>query len=49
MKAGGSDASILSVKTFDPVVKFFEVGKVIDIVGGGRAITLKPDKLGGGG
>ena len=46
MKTGGGDTSVLSVKKFDPAIKFFKVGKVIDIVGRGRTITLKPDKLG---
>ena len=41
-KTGGGDTPVLSVKKFDPAIKFFKVGKVIDIVGRGR----KPDKLG---
>ena len=47
VKTGGGDTTVLSVVKFDPIVEFFELGKVVNMVGGRRTIPLEPDKLGG--
>ena len=47
VEAGGGDATVLSVKKFDPVIELLEVGKMVNMVGGGRTIPLEPNKLGG--
>ena len=46
VKTGGGDISVLSVKKFDPAVKYFEFGKVINIVGGGGPLPSNQTSFG---